>query len=521
MNSQKATKEPLSLEYWVKQLTQKDMPAFAHTARIIAGEASREESSAACLAKFILQDPSMTVRLLKMANSPFFNPRQTPINTVSRAIVLLGFKTVRNLCMSISILDSIVDGPHKKHVVSGLADCFHAAIQARAIAKLRNDRSPEEVFIAALLRQLGQFSFWTFAKNIDNEMCHALGQEMEQSDPNNPASEKTTLGFSFDELTNALNDEWKISTLLNKTLSVNDHTDPRVSSVVLAHEIASVAKKGWNSDEMKALMKRLSESLYMPVSAVRTMVENNAEVASKTLTKLGASSVANLITTAKDDEKIKQSNELVINKKNKKEVKLVNLRNSSDSVNDRNFDSEPHRQQLSFHQPDSNLQIQILSDICQLIDEKPDLHLMIEMIMEGIHRGVGMDRVIFALLSPNKQHIKAKYTLGLEKNENASGFDFPLNMNTKELFALTLSKQQMVWLTLDKSDVLTHLIMPPVLKFNNNAPFFLSHVSIGPNPIGLIYADRNLSQRNLDETTFMSFKLFCQQASLGLAKIKS
>ena len=77
------------LEHWVQRLSEREMPAFANTARLIAGEAARGESTASELARLILQDASMTTRLLRVANTIHFNPARTPISTVSRAIVVL------------------------------------------------------------------------------------------------------------------------------------------------------------------------------------------------------------------------------------------------------------------------------------------------------------------------------------------------------------------------------------------------------------------------------------------------
>ncbi|MBI1196081.1 MAG: HDOD domain-containing protein, partial [Gammaproteobacteria bacterium] len=87
-----ADEEQRDLDFWVRQLSDREMPAFASTARVIAGEASRGDQSATELAEVIFQDASMTTRLLRAANSFFYNPGNTPISTVSRAIVLLGFE---------------------------------------------------------------------------------------------------------------------------------------------------------------------------------------------------------------------------------------------------------------------------------------------------------------------------------------------------------------------------------------------------------------------------------------------
>jgi hypothetical protein len=46
--------------------------------------------------------------------------------------------------------------------------------------------------------------------------------------------------------------------------------------------------------------------------------------------------------------------------------------------------------------------------------------------------------------------------------------------------------------------------------------FFLSPIIVNQQAIGLFYADRVPSGRLLDEESYESFKLFAQQANLGL-----
>ena len=54
------------------------------------------------LEQIIMHDPGLSAMLLKVANSPAYYP-QSPVTTIHRAIVLLGFSEVRNVALSLSI----------------------------------------------------------------------------------------------------------------------------------------------------------------------------------------------------------------------------------------------------------------------------------------------------------------------------------------------------------------------------------------------------------------------------------
>ena len=95
--------DPTGLSGWVQKLGESGMPVFAHTARDISLVSDSSDSGAAELSRVVLQDAAMTAKLLRVANSPIFNPMGLSISTVSRAVVVLGFQEVRSICLSIAV----------------------------------------------------------------------------------------------------------------------------------------------------------------------------------------------------------------------------------------------------------------------------------------------------------------------------------------------------------------------------------------------------------------------------------
>ena len=62
---------------------------------------STEEFTAEELAALISQDPSLTIRLLKIANSPFFGLSRK-VESISRAVTVLGTERIRELVLTTS-----------------------------------------------------------------------------------------------------------------------------------------------------------------------------------------------------------------------------------------------------------------------------------------------------------------------------------------------------------------------------------------------------------------------------------
>lgn len=148
-----------SLGEWVTRLAEEEMPIFARTANEVGRIMGSEEYSALELARVILQDPSMTAKVLKLSNSVFYNPGAAPISTISRAVLVLGFNAVEAICLSIAVIESLLKGKARARIMGEIARSIHAATQARALAKQRHDPSAEEIFIVALLCHLGEMAF--------------------------------------------------------------------------------------------------------------------------------------------------------------------------------------------------------------------------------------------------------------------------------------------------------------------------------------------------------------------------
>lgn len=120
--------------------------------------AANERSTTTDLATLIEQDPGLTTRLLKVANSAFFSgPRKAA--SVSQAILLVGHTRLRIMALSLSLRDSFPFGK-----VYGLdyeyfwkSSLYRALIAQGLAQQMPNMKTVqfEEVFTAGLLQEIG------------------------------------------------------------------------------------------------------------------------------------------------------------------------------------------------------------------------------------------------------------------------------------------------------------------------------------------------------------------------------
>ena len=130
----KVIAEPLTLNAWTHVLCNEEMPIFSNTALSIHQILSDDRKGAMELACVILQDPNLTVKLLKISNTPLYNPTRQKMVTVSRAIILIGSEVIRELTLVCSFFESILSSINKQYVNEEIAQAIHAAVHAKSIA---------------------------------------------------------------------------------------------------------------------------------------------------------------------------------------------------------------------------------------------------------------------------------------------------------------------------------------------------------------------------------------------------
>lgn len=137
-----------------------NLPTLSPVALKLVELASDDDCSARELANFIEKDPSLAVRLLKLANSAFFQSRQ-PVTTLEQALIKVGFHRLRIMGLSLSLRDTFPMGKvgpmnYEKFWRSSL----YRALLAKSLAQRLKSCHPEEAFVAGLILEIGLLVFY-------------------------------------------------------------------------------------------------------------------------------------------------------------------------------------------------------------------------------------------------------------------------------------------------------------------------------------------------------------------------
>jgi HD-like signal output (HDOD) protein len=131
------------------------LPSLSTIAVKLIELASDDASSLEGLADLIGKDPSLTVRVLNLANSAFFKSL-FPASTLKQAVMRIGFHHLRILALSLSLKDTFPMGK------IGSMDyeqywrvSLYRGLLAKSLARISKTCEPEEAFIGGLTLEIG------------------------------------------------------------------------------------------------------------------------------------------------------------------------------------------------------------------------------------------------------------------------------------------------------------------------------------------------------------------------------
>ena len=192
-------------------------------------------SSANEIAKVISKDTSLSARLLKIVNSPFYG-FPSSIDTLTRAVAVIGTKQLTTLALGINMINVF------KNIPSDLIDMklfwehsVACGISARIIAGYKNIQNTERLFVAGLLHDIGRLILYN---NIPVQAGNALLKARHDEFLLNE-TEYETMGFDHTKIGGLLLKKWKLPISLENIIRY--HHAPQKSKDPLEPAIVHLA----------------------------------------------------------------------------------------------------------------------------------------------------------------------------------------------------------------------------------------------------------------------------------------
>lgn len=219
-----------------------DLPTMPAVASKILRVAGSEDASISDVTRLIASDQGLASKILSTCNSAYYGLPQR-VKTLSRAVALLGFKSVRNLVLVHSL-------PWKRSSTPTFADkaiFAHAgatAMAARVIAGLTGRMDPEEALLGGLLHDSGRLALNLAAHETYEPVMHAIynleGESVEL--------ERRMLGFDHTHAGEVILRKWSFPEDLVRVARTHhdplETLEPNVLVVRAADELSRITGQG-------------------------------------------------------------------------------------------------------------------------------------------------------------------------------------------------------------------------------------------------------------------------------------
>lgn len=163
-------------------------------------------TSADDIARVVSKSPSLTAILLKIVNSPVY-AFPTKIDTISRAVTLIGTQEISGLAMGISAISIFKDIPEDMidmHLF--IKHSLVCAIISRVLCAYKNITQTEQLFVSGLLHDIGRLILYKYYP----EQAKKIIARAESSKELLHQEEKKSIGCKHTDIGRDLLKKWKI-----------------------------------------------------------------------------------------------------------------------------------------------------------------------------------------------------------------------------------------------------------------------------------------------------------------------
>ena len=144
-------------------LTHRDTACVAQVLEVVQEMTNKAEHlSVQDLAELIGRDLTTVAKIMRAANCLGYNPSAVDVTTLPEAIGVIGFETIRNLVISLLLIENAEKrfGADESHDVAAVA--LSSAMTAQVIVQRMSGMSSEQAFVCGALRHYGKLLLSTF-----------------------------------------------------------------------------------------------------------------------------------------------------------------------------------------------------------------------------------------------------------------------------------------------------------------------------------------------------------------------
>ncbi len=197
-----------------------DLATLPDICRRILEAVNNPRSSAAFVADIISKDVGLAAKLLKLANSSFYR-RESKVDTLTRAVAMVGSSQIANLTLGVSLIHMFKDIPPQfLNMRLFWRHSLHCAVWSQLLAGHLRLPCEERCFLAGMLHDVGRLALLRHLPERYGEVLRRSGPETAPAH----CVEERLLGYDHARLGGLLLEKWRIPEAL--AMSVHGHHAP-------------------------------------------------------------------------------------------------------------------------------------------------------------------------------------------------------------------------------------------------------------------------------------------------------
>jgi serine/threonine protein kinase len=475
------------LDFLLRRMRHKsDFPALSDAIGRIQRLTQSEHESLASLSNEILKDVALTQKLLRLVNTAAYrHAGGGGISTVSRAVALIGFAGIRNLALSLVLLERMENKGHAQRLREDFLRSLMAASLARELCA--NARDAEEAFLGAMLHHLGR-TLTEFYFPEEAEAVRRLVSPLEDGPPplSEAAASAQVLGMSYEGLGLGVARQWGLPESLQRAMRRPvGEAPPRViedgaerqrwlarASNDMADVILHTAPEHAHA-KVRALAQRHARALGISAEAF----EQAADTARQHLAQMTEALDMHLPQNSRAQRLLAPLTPSVHDSLTAHELAPTQVMDRTE------VGAPPNAAQAS------ELLAAGIQEITDAMVNSFQLNAVLRMILETIYRALGLRRVIFCLRDARGQTLTGRLGVGEDIERLAPLLRVDLTGQPPDLLAAVCQKGADT-LIQDARAANIAARLPVWFKGELQArSFLLLPLVLKGAPLGLIYAD--------------------------------
>ncbi|KAA0875310.1 HDOD domain-containing protein [Nitrincola tapanii] len=496
-----------------------DLPVFSATVNHIRQISSSSDTDAMSLAIAVMKDPNLTTKLLRLANSSEFNRGGTKVTAVSRAVVLIGFERIRNLCMTLKLIESFGEKEPGTQVEDLLVAAVLNAATARDMAISAGVLDIEETYICGLLFGLGEIVVAFTLPELYREML----QQRKQGLYSWTCIQQQALGGQFVTLGRDLIQTWGFAKSVVNTLRTEELVGQSSAQEQLNHKIVSGCYELFEQiyhrseqvtgEEYNQQLSALSEACRLPEERVETLLGESVRLLCEHIEEYGLSHKSLI-------PPVKASGNEQLDEVTRKLAFYLHSRQDQQKQK-KVYEVEKHHEEQKRALDFAQQQLAYLDKMSALINEKAAAPRVLATCVEAIEASSSLERVVFCLAGQKGDQLKAKLLEGVQLEPLLSYFDLERSHPQSRLFFHILDRG-VTLLVADARDVGWQQRLPlEFLQQVRPSGLIIAPLMVAGKAIGLLYADKTEDSGLIEDSDFRVFNQFLLQSRLALELSKS